>query len=110
MLADTWCNPIAYTLQAYIILNLTADLRSEFTWNTKQIFAYVNIEFETAKNKENQMVMWSAIIQKPVRGAVVAVRRWGYVAAEAKTPGRGCSIYGRNPWCILSAEPFELIC
>ncbi len=54
-------------LQAYIILNLAADLRSEFTWNTKQIFAYVNIEFETDKNKENQMVMWSAIIQKAVR-------------------------------------------
>lgn len=28
-------------LQAYIVLNLTADLRSEFSWNTKQLFVYV---------------------------------------------------------------------
>lgn len=28
-------------VQAYIVLNLTADLRSEFSWNTKQLFVYV---------------------------------------------------------------------
>lgn len=64
-----WHHP-ATALQAYIILNMTADLRSEFTWNTKQIFAYVNIEFETERNRKNQMVMWSSIIEKRVGGTV----------------------------------------
>lgn len=27
--------------QAYVVLNLTADLRSEFSWNTKQLFVFV---------------------------------------------------------------------
>ena len=41
-------------VQAYIVLNLTADLRREFTWNTKQLFVFVNAEFETRKNRRNQ--------------------------------------------------------
>lgn len=51
-------------LQAYIVLNVNADLRSEFTWNTKQIFVYVSVEFETAKNVRNEMTIWNAIIDK----------------------------------------------
>ncbi|EFN52102.1 hypothetical protein CHLNCDRAFT_13794, partial [Chlorella variabilis] len=46
-----------------VVLNLTADLRGEFTWNTKQLFVFVNVLFETAKNARNQMVMWSSIIE-----------------------------------------------
>lgn len=49
--------------RAHIVLNLTADLRSEFSWNTKQIFVYVNFDFSTQKNARNQMVMWSAILE-----------------------------------------------
>ncbi|KAI7840972.1 hypothetical protein COHA_005201 [Chlorella ohadii] len=49
--------------RGYIVLNLTADLRSEFSWNTKQLFVYVNVEFATRKNAHNNMVMWSAIIE-----------------------------------------------
>ena len=53
-------------MQAYVVLNLTADLRSEFTWNTKQLFVFANVEFATPKNARNQMVMWSAIIEDKV--------------------------------------------
>lgn len=49
--------------RAHIVLNVTADLRSEFTWNTKQLFVFVNFEFSTRKNARNQMVMWNAIIE-----------------------------------------------
>lgn len=53
-------------LQAYVVLNVSADLRSEFTWNTKQLFVYVNVEFGTRKNARNSMVMWSRIIEHKV--------------------------------------------
>ncbi|PSC70612.1 signal peptidase complex subunit 3B [Micractinium conductrix] len=46
--------------RAHVVLNLTADLRSEFSWNTKQLFVFVDFEFATRKNARNQMVMWSA--------------------------------------------------
>ena len=71
----TPCSPSCPSLptlvpQAYVVLNLTADLRREFTWNTKQLFVFVNAEFETRKNRRNQAVMWSAIIEDKVRCGV----------------------------------------
>lgn len=53
--------------QAYIVLDLKADLRSEFSWNTKQLFVYVGVAFGTRKNRRNDMVLWSTIIEDKVR-------------------------------------------
>lgn len=62
--------------QAYILLKLDADLRSEFTWNTKQIFAYANAQFQTTRNQRSDMVIWSDIIADKVRlSLVVGARR-----------------------------------
>lgn len=60
--------------QAYIVLNLNADLRSEFTWNTKQLFVFVNAEFATRKNANNHMVLWSAIVEDKVGAWGAAIR------------------------------------
>jgi Signal peptidase subunit len=43
-------------------IDLSVDLREEFTWMTKQLFLYVTVDFETPDNRFNQMVMWSHII------------------------------------------------
>ncbi|KAI3976927.1 hypothetical protein MKX01_008785 [Papaver californicum] len=44
-------------------LNVSMDLRSAFTWNTKQAFVFVAAEYETAKNSVNQVSLWDHIIQ-----------------------------------------------
>ncbi|CAM8911421.1 unnamed protein product [Rhodiola kirilowii] len=43
-------------------LNIQADLRSLFSWNTKQIFVFVAAEYETPKNALNQISLWDGII------------------------------------------------
>ncbi|KAF8107656.1 hypothetical protein N665_0118s0024 [Sinapis alba] len=45
-----------------LTLDITADLQSLFTWNTKQVFAFVAAEYETPKNSLNQVSLWDAII------------------------------------------------
>ncbi|KAH0900309.1 hypothetical protein HID58_049877, partial [Brassica napus] len=45
-----------------LTLNITADLQSLFTWNTKQVFAFVAAECKTSKNSLNQVSLWDAII------------------------------------------------
>ncbi|XP_021898875.1 signal peptidase complex subunit 3B, partial [Carica papaya] len=45
-----------------LTLNITADLQSLFTWNTKQLFIFVAAEYETPKNSMNQVSLWDAII------------------------------------------------
>lgn len=36
-------------------LNISADLSSLFTWNTKQVFVFVAAEYETPQNALNQV-------------------------------------------------------
>jgi signal peptidase complex subunit 3 len=50
--------------RAYPVFNLTADLQSQFSWNTKQLFVYVTVDFETEMNPSNSGVLWNTIIQR----------------------------------------------
>jgi len=50
--------------------DLDADLRPLFNWNTKQVFAYVTVDYETVSPKtgsvvENSVVIWDRIITSP---------------------------------------------
>nr|XP_043632815.1 signal peptidase complex subunit 3A-like [Erigeron canadensis] len=45
-----------------ITLNISADLRSLFTWNTKQVFVFLAAEYSTPKNHLNQVSLWDGII------------------------------------------------
>ncbi|WOG84346.1 hypothetical protein DCAR_0103529 [Daucus carota subsp. sativus] len=42
--------------------NISANLRSLFTWNTKQVFVFLAAEYETSKNSLNQVSLWDYII------------------------------------------------
>ncbi|KAI0510716.1 signal peptidase complex subunit 3B [Dendrobium catenatum] len=45
-----------------LTLNISADLQSLFTWNTKQVFVFLAAEYETPQNALNQISLWDAII------------------------------------------------
>lgn len=47
-------------------VKLNADFRGAFRWNTKQLFLFVQAEYETAKNRYNQVVLWDAILTSKV--------------------------------------------
>ncbi|XP_078428497.1 signal peptidase complex subunit 3A-like [Wolffia australiana] len=45
-----------------LTLNMSVDLQSAFTWNTKQVFVFIAAEYETEKNSLNQISLWDYII------------------------------------------------
>ncbi|GJP47223.1 hypothetical protein CLOM_g6437 [Closterium sp. NIES-68] len=49
--------------EAVLALNITANLTSVFTWNTKQLFVFVTADFSTPKHPLNQVSLWDAIIR-----------------------------------------------
>lgn len=55
-----------WVLQAWIDVNLNADLRNVFSWNTKQVYVFLMVEFTTKKNHLNQAVLWNRIIERKV--------------------------------------------
>lgn len=56
-----------FLLQAWVAVNLTADLQESFTWNTRQIYLWLTAEYKTEKNQLNQAVFWNWIIESKVR-------------------------------------------
>ncbi|XP_071786437.1 signal peptidase complex subunit 3-like [Asterias amurensis] len=50
--------------RGHITFDLTSDLDPLFTWNTKQLFIYLMVEYETEHNKLNQVVLWDKIIKR----------------------------------------------
>jgi len=53
-------------IQAWIAVNLTADLQDSFTWNTRQIYLWLTAEYRTEKNQLNQAVFWNWIVESKV--------------------------------------------
>jgi signal peptidase complex subunit 3 len=49
--------------QAWISFDLAADLRPLWTWNTKQLFVYITVKYESSDYKINEATIWDAIIQ-----------------------------------------------
>ncbi|XP_020087770.1 probable signal peptidase complex subunit 3 [Ananas comosus] len=45
-----------------LTLNISMDLQSLFTWNTKQVFVFLTAEYETSKNSVNQISLWDHIV------------------------------------------------
>ncbi|WVZ72105.1 hypothetical protein U9M48_020617 [Paspalum notatum var. saurae] len=45
-----------------LTFNVSANLESLFTWNTKQVFVFLTAEYENAKNSLNQVSLWDHII------------------------------------------------
>ncbi|XP_027363312.1 signal peptidase complex subunit 3B-like isoform X2 [Abrus precatorius] len=49
-------------VQVSMTMNVSADLQSLFTWNTKQVFVFLAAEYETSKNSMNQISLWDGVI------------------------------------------------
>ncbi|KAF3328940.1 putative signal peptidase complex subunit 3 [Carex littledalei] len=50
-------------------LNISMNLESIFTWNTKQVFVFLAAEYETEKNSLNQVSLWDHIVQEKERAS-----------------------------------------
>ncbi|KAI9463358.1 signal peptidase 22 kDa subunit [Russula earlei] len=57
---------------AFVTFNLTADLSTLFNWNTKQLFLYLEAEYNNAKGVRNEVIFWDRIVRRK-EDAVIAV-------------------------------------
>ncbi|CAA7410396.1 unnamed protein product [Spirodela intermedia] len=48
--------------EVLLTLNMSIDLQSAFSWNTKQVFVFIAAEYETEKNAFNQISLWDLVI------------------------------------------------
>ncbi|KAG6554531.1 hypothetical protein Mapa_003910 [Marchantia paleacea] len=76
--------------EAKLTLHISADLRSVFTWNTKQLFVFVAAEYETQKNQLNQVSLWDLIVERKEDAKIDLRRRnkYGFVDQGSNLRGR----------------------
>ncbi|KAF9681615.1 hypothetical protein SADUNF_Sadunf05G0020300 [Salix dunnii] len=72
-------------------MNITADLQSLFTWNTKQLFIFVAAEYETPQNSLNQVSLWDAIIP-----AKEHAKFWFQIANKYRFTDQGSNLRGKE--------------
>jgi len=49
---------------AFVNFNITADLTPLFNWNTKQLFLYLEAEYDNVKGVKNEVVIWDRIVRR----------------------------------------------
>ncbi|XP_010546672.1 PREDICTED: signal peptidase complex subunit 3B [Tarenaya hassleriana] len=74
-----------------LTLNITADLQSLFTWNTKQVFVFVAAEYETSKNSLNQVSLWDDIIPEKEHA-----KFWTQISNKYRFIDQGHNLRGKN--------------
>eukprot|EP01018_Ginkgo_biloba_P003902 Gb_35804 [translate_table: standard] len=73
-----------------LTLNISADLQSLFTWNTKQVFVFVAAEYETPKNALNQVSLWDGIIpsKEHAKFWIHTTNKYGFVDQGSNLRGQ----------------------
>ncbi|XP_073126474.1 signal peptidase complex subunit 3B-like [Henckelia pumila] len=72
-------------------LNISANLQSLFTWNTKQVFVFLAAEYETPKNELNQVSLWDGIIPSKEHA-----KFWIHTTNKYRFIDQGSNLRGKN--------------
>ncbi|KAK7843285.1 signal peptidase complex subunit 3b [Quercus suber] len=74
-----------------LTLNISADLQSLFTWNTKQVFVFLAAEYETSKNSLNQISLWDGIIASKEHA-----KFWTHTSNKYRFIDQGSNLRGKE--------------
>ncbi|XP_042373943.1 signal peptidase complex subunit 3B-like [Zingiber officinale] len=74
-----------------LTMNISADLSSLFTWNTKQVFVFVAAEYETPQNAFNQVSLWDGIIQSKEQA-----KFWIHTTNKYRFTDQGNNLKGKD--------------
>ncbi|PIA24983.1 hypothetical protein AQUCO_13500004v1 [Aquilegia coerulea] len=74
-----------------LTMNVSADLQSMFTWNTKQVFVFLTAEYETPQNSLNQVSLWDAIIPSKERA-----KFWIHTTNKYRLTDQGSNLRGKE--------------
>ncbi|PNW73144.1 hypothetical protein CHLRE_14g620400v5 [Chlamydomonas reinhardtii] len=88
--------------QAVVTFDVNADLRSVFTWNTKQLFVYVQAEYETQENRINEVVLWDSIVQQKDKAVFkLSNHKTKYAFIDPGHNLRGRDVNLTLVWCVM---------
>eukprot|EP00241_Pyramimonas_parkeae_P007662 CAMPEP_0114253008 /NCGR_PEP_ID=MMETSP0058-20121206/16156_1 /TAXON_ID=36894 /ORGANISM="Pyramimonas parkeae, CCMP726" /LENGTH=183 /DNA_ID=CAMNT_0001367011 /DNA_START=261 /DNA_END=812 /DNA_ORIENTATION=+ len=78
--------------EALLGLSIKVDLNPLFTWNTKEVFLFVDVEYNTTKNDLNQVSIWDRIILHGMDPMI----NLSYVRSKYKLVDQGHNLRGQT--------------
>ncbi|KAF5373754.1 hypothetical protein D9758_000938 [Tetrapyrgos nigripes] len=66
----------------FVNFNISADLTPLFHWNTKQLFLYLEAEYQNAQGVNNTVVIWDRIVRRPEDAVINFVGKNKYAFRE----------------------------
>ncbi|CAM6097020.1 unnamed protein product [Calypogeia fissa] len=87
--------------EAKLMLGISADLRSVFTWNTKQLFVFVAAEYASAKNQLNQVSLWDLIVERKEDALIYRRLRNKYPFVDQGSHLRGTEFNLTMYWNVM---------
>ena len=88
-------------MQVSLSWTIDADLSSYWTWNTKTIFAFVQVEYESELNQLNQVSLHDVIITKEKDTKLKRKMRQEYDFIDQGSHLRGMPLNMTLTWCIM---------
>ncbi|KAK7027323.1 Signal peptidase complex subunit [Paramarasmius palmivorus] len=67
---------------AFVNFNISADLSPLFNWNTKQLFIYLEADYENTQGVKNQVVIWDRIVRSKDDAVINVVGKNKYAFRE----------------------------
>lgn len=84
-----------------LMLNISADLSSVFSWNTKQLFVFVAAEYATSENSWNQISLWDKIITSKEDARFQHFSYNKYAVVDQGNNLRGCKFNLTMYWNVM---------
>mmetsp|Transcript_899 Transcript_899/g.2291 ORF Transcript_899/g.2291 Transcript_899/m.2291 type:complete len:172 (-) Transcript_899:1142-1657(-) len=83
--------------EAILSFKLKSDLSTCFSWNTKQLFAYIKVEYETKKHKRNEVTVWDKVVASKEEAQVDQT-----FISKYKLVDNGADLRGKNVTLTLA--------
>ncbi|KAF9030814.1 signal peptidase subunit [Hymenopellis radicata] len=74
---------------AFVNFNISADLTPLFNWNTKQLFLYLEAEYENNQGVLNEVVIWDRIVRRKEDAVINVAGKNKYHFKELSRQFRG---------------------
>jgi len=88
--------------QAQLTLDVDADVRTAFTWNTKQLYVFVAAEYSTPERPSNKVILWDEVLNSKEEGLFrLRARRSDYPLVDPYNGLKGNDVKLTFGYCVM---------
>ncbi|WZN59066.1 subunit 3 of signal peptidase complex [Chloropicon roscoffensis] len=93
--------PLGGNDEAVLSFQMKGDLSSCFSWNTKQLFAYIKIVYETERHVRNEVTVWDKVMTSTEEARIEEAFLSKYALVDNGSDLRGRDVNLTLAWNVM---------